>query len=148
MIRPGIVHRLDKGTTGLMVAAKDERTLTGLAAQFKAHTVQRVYHAIVLGVPKEAEGVIETNIGRDIRDRKKMGVFSYMSSRRVFSAIQCCRSVPSCRFHQRRGGMVAPCRFLPFIACCMHVSPLTLLLRSLWTVYTLVGLPAVWPNQI
>lgn len=75
------MHRLDKGTTGLMLAAKDERTLTGLAAQFKAHTVQRVYHAIVLGVPKQAEGVIETNIGRDIRDRKKMGVFPYMSSR-------------------------------------------------------------------
>ncbi|EIE24408.1 pseudouridine synthase [Coccomyxa subellipsoidea C-169] len=83
VIRPGIVHRLDKGTTGLMVAAKDERTLTGLAAQFKAHTVQRVYHAIVLGVPKEAEGVIETNIGRDIRDRKKMGVFSYMGRHAV-----------------------------------------------------------------
>ena len=74
---------MDKGTTGLMLAAKNERTLIGLAAQFKAHTVQRVYNAIVLGVPKEAEGVIETNIGRDIRDRKKMGVFPYMSSRQA-----------------------------------------------------------------
>ncbi|BDA42964.1 RNA pseudouridine synthase 2, chloroplastic [Coccomyxa sp. Obi] len=81
VIRPGIVHRLDKGTTGLLVAAKDERTLTGLAAQFKAHTVERVYHALVLGVPKQEEGTVQTNIGRDIRDRKKMGTFPFMSSR-------------------------------------------------------------------
>ncbi|CAL8467393.1 g6930 [Coccomyxa elongata] len=81
VIRPGIVHRLDKGTTGLLVAAKDELTLTGLAAQFKAHTVERMYHALVLGVPRHEEGTVETNIGRDIRDRKKMGTFPFMSSR-------------------------------------------------------------------
>jgi 23S rRNA-/tRNA-specific pseudouridylate synthase len=43
--------------------------------------VERLYHAIVLGMPKEAEGEVQTNIGRDVRDRKKMGVFPYMSSR-------------------------------------------------------------------
>ena len=48
VIRPGIVHRLDKGTTGLLVAAKDERTLTGLAAQFKAHTVLPICRTLLV----------------------------------------------------------------------------------------------------
>ncbi|CAK0787372.1 hypothetical protein CVIRNUC_010592 [Coccomyxa viridis] len=81
VIRPGIVHRLDKGTTGLLVAAKDARTLAALAEQFKAHTVERIYQSIALGCPRADSGVIETNIGRDIRDRKKMGTFPYRSSR-------------------------------------------------------------------
>ena len=49
IIRPGIVHRLDKGTTGLLVVAKDPETLAGLAAQFKAHTVSRSFLAMVAG---------------------------------------------------------------------------------------------------
>ena len=72
--RPGIVHRLDKDTSGLMVAAKTETALTGLARQFADRTVDRAYKAVVWGVPRRLEGVIEGNIGRSPRNRKKMAV--------------------------------------------------------------------------
>jgi 23S rRNA pseudouridine1911/1915/1917 synthase len=72
--RPGIVHRLDKDTSGLMVAAKTDAAHRDLAAQFEAHTVERVYAAIVKGAPRPANGEIEGNIGRNPRDRKKMAV--------------------------------------------------------------------------
>ena len=72
--RPGIVHRLDKDTSGLMVAAKTEPVLTGLARQFADRTVDRAYKAVVWGVPRPAEGRIEGNIGRNPRNRKKMAV--------------------------------------------------------------------------
>ncbi|MFM7345021.1 MAG: RluA family pseudouridine synthase [Tagaea sp.] len=72
--RPGIVHRLDKDTSGLMVAAKTDAAHRDLAAQFEAHSVERVYAAIVKGVPRPAAGEIEGNIGRNPRDRKKMAV--------------------------------------------------------------------------
>jgi 23S rRNA pseudouridine1911/1915/1917 synthase len=72
--RPGIVHRLDKDTSGLMVAAKTDAAHRDLAAQFEAHTVERVYAAIVKGAPRPAAGEIEGNIGRNPRDRKKMAV--------------------------------------------------------------------------
>lgn len=69
--RPGIVHRLDKDTSGLMVAAKTDAAHRDLAAQFAEHSVERVYAAIVKGVPRPASGEIEGNIGRNPRDRKK-----------------------------------------------------------------------------
>ncbi len=72
--RPGIVHRLDKDTSGLMVIAKDDETHRDLSAQFAGHTVTRAYHALVWGVPRPPEGVIEGNIGRAAHDRKKMAV--------------------------------------------------------------------------
>jgi len=72
--RPGIVHRLDKDTSGVMVAAKDDRTHQGLAGQFADHTIQRAYQALVWGVPRPAEGTVEGNIGRNPRNRKKMAV--------------------------------------------------------------------------
>jgi 23S rRNA pseudouridine1911/1915/1917 synthase len=72
--RPGIVHRLDKDTSGLLVAAKTDAAHHGLAAQFAAHTVERVYAALVWGVPRKAEGEIEGAIGRSRGDRKKMAV--------------------------------------------------------------------------
>ena len=72
--RPGIVHRLDKDTSGLMVAAKTDAAHRDLAAQFEAHTVERVYAAIVKGAPRPASGEIAGNIGRNPRDRKKMAV--------------------------------------------------------------------------
>ncbi|MEE9543262.1 MAG: RluA family pseudouridine synthase [Thermodesulfobacteriota bacterium] len=71
-MRPGIVHRLDKGTTGVMVAAKDDETHTELAKQFKAHTIKRRYHAIVWGVVDADSGDIDTPLGRSKRDRKKI----------------------------------------------------------------------------
>ena len=72
--RPGIVHRIDKDTSGLIVAAKTDRAHAGLAAQFATHTIERRYCAIVSGVPRRPEGRIECNLGRSAADRKKMAV--------------------------------------------------------------------------
>jgi 23S rRNA pseudouridine1911/1915/1917 synthase len=68
--RPGLVHRLDKETSGVMVIAKTDTAHRALAAQFKLHTITRVYEALVWGVPKKGRGVIELAIGRDVKDRK------------------------------------------------------------------------------
>tara|TARA_B110000967_G_C18841485_1_gene539592 strand:- start:263 stop:1288 length:1026 start_codon:yes stop_codon:yes gene_type:complete len=73
--RPGIVHRLDKGTTGLMVVAKSDIAMTNLAKQFFDRTSQRHYWALVWGEPDPLEGIIEGNIGRSLKDRKVMTVF-------------------------------------------------------------------------
>jgi 23S rRNA pseudouridine1911/1915/1917 synthase len=70
-LRPGIVHRIDKDTSGLLVVAKDDATMNALAAEFKAHTIERVYEALVAGTPPAASGRIDTFYGRDPRDRKK-----------------------------------------------------------------------------
>jgi 23S rRNA pseudouridine1911/1915/1917 synthase len=72
--RPGIVHRLDKDTSGLLIAAKNERAMHSLAKQFANHTIERAYHAVVWGCPRLGEGRIETQIGRNPFDRKRMGV--------------------------------------------------------------------------
>src|SRR6185369_13850073 len=72
--RPGIVHRLDKDTSGLLVAAKTERAMTSLAKQFANHTIERAYNAVVWGAPRMPEGVIEGQIGRSPFDRKRMAV--------------------------------------------------------------------------
>ncbi len=69
--RPGLVHRLDKETSGVMVIAKTDQAHRHLAAQFKHHTITRVYEALIWGVPKKGRGLIELAIGRDIKDRKK-----------------------------------------------------------------------------
>jgi 23S rRNA pseudouridine1911/1915/1917 synthase len=70
-LRPGIVHRIDKDTSGLLVVAKDDVTMNALGAAFKAHTVERVYDALVVGKPPAASGRIDTLYGRDPKDRKK-----------------------------------------------------------------------------
>lgn len=80
-IRPGIVHRLDKGTTGLVVVAKSDIAHASLSRQFKDRTVEREYISITLGIPRPGSGRIETNIGRDFRDRKKMAAFEYECTR-------------------------------------------------------------------
>lgn len=73
-IRPGIVHRLDKDTSGLMIVAKHDRALHFLQAQFKSRTVKKVYVALVEGVVEPREGVIDAPIGRSRNHRKKMAV--------------------------------------------------------------------------
>lgn len=73
--RPGLVHRLDKDTSGLMVIAKNSHAMTHLAKQFYNHTVTREYNAIVWGSPEEQKGTIDVNIGRDPRQRKVNTVF-------------------------------------------------------------------------
>src|SRR5690554_4220460 len=73
--RPGLVHRIDKDTSGLLVVAKSEEAKIHLARQFFDKTSSRTYHAIVWGRVPEMEGTITGNIGRSIRDRKQMTVF-------------------------------------------------------------------------
>ncbi len=72
--RPGIVHRLDKDTSGVMVAAKSDRAHVGLSALFAAHDIERTYVALTRGAPTPEKGRIQTQIGRSSGDRKKMAV--------------------------------------------------------------------------
>ena len=72
--RPGIVHRLDKDTSGVMVAAKSDRAHAGLSKLFAAHDIERTYIALTRGAPSPDRGRIETLIGRSSSDRKKMAV--------------------------------------------------------------------------
>jgi len=73
-LRPGIVHRIDKDTSGLLVVAKDDVTMVALGAAFKAHDIARVYEALVVGKPPAPSGRVETLYGRDPRDRKKFSI--------------------------------------------------------------------------
>lgn len=72
--RPGIVHRIDKDTSGLLVVAKNDAAHQSLAAQIAAHTAYRGYEAIVVGAPKAEQGTVNRPIGRHKTDRKKMAV--------------------------------------------------------------------------
>jgi 23S rRNA pseudouridine1911/1915/1917 synthase len=79
--RPGIVHRIDKDTSGLLVVAKSDAAHEGLAVQFAAHTVHRRYIAVCAGHPSPPEGTINARVGRSDADRKKMTVLPNNSSR-------------------------------------------------------------------
>lgn len=74
VLRPGIVHRLDRDTTGLMVVTKDDAAHRGLAEQFEARTVARRYRAILWGCPQPRTGRVEGDIGRHVKDRRRMTV--------------------------------------------------------------------------
>ena len=74
VLRPGIVHRIDMDTTGSVIACKNDAAHMCLSEQFKQHSINRIYKAIVLGVLKDDEGVIDAPIGRLPNDRKKMGI--------------------------------------------------------------------------
>ncbi len=74
VLRPGIVHRLDKDTSGVMVAAKSDRAHQGLAALFARHDIERSYIALTRGAPAAPRGTIATRLGRSPHDRKKMAV--------------------------------------------------------------------------
>lgn len=76
VIRPGIVHRIDKDTSGLLVVAKNDFAHIKLAEQIKNHSLDRKYHAVVTGNIKVSEGVVDKPIGRHPNDRKKMAVVS------------------------------------------------------------------------
>jgi 23S rRNA pseudouridine1911/1915/1917 synthase len=82
-LRPGIVHRLDKDTTGVLVAAKTDNAHQSLASQFKKHTIKRRYVALVHGVLREDSGRIEAEIGRHLVHRKKMAVKTRRGKRAV-----------------------------------------------------------------
>ncbi len=82
VMRPGIVHRIDKNTSGLLVIAKTDMAHQSLAVQFKDHSIDRIYHAIVCGNPGD-EGTVDAPIGRSKTDRKKMAVTKQNSKHAV-----------------------------------------------------------------
>jgi 23S rRNA pseudouridine1911/1915/1917 synthase len=105
--RPGIVHRLDKDTTGLMVAAKSDEAHHGLVHQFAARTIKRSYIALVWGVPERPEGRIEGPIGRSRRNRKKMAVTTHggkpaATNYRVLERFHDIASLVECRLESGR----------------------------------------------
>lgn len=85
VLRPGIVHRLDKETSGVIIVAKSDRAHESLTRQFKERSVRKVYYAIVYGVPRAASGRIDAAIGRHKTERKKMST----KTRRGREAITC-----------------------------------------------------------
>ena len=73
--RPGLVHRIDKDTSGLLVIAKTEIAMNSLAKQFFDHSIERTYQAIVWGVPEPPQGTIDVNVGRSLKDRRVTTAF-------------------------------------------------------------------------
>lgn len=90
VIRPGIVHRIDKNTSGLLLVAKNDRAHQSLAAQIQEHTLLREYQAVVYGIVKQESGKIDQPIGRHRQDRKKMCVTDFHARNAVthFEVIQ------------------------------------------------------------
>lgn len=78
--RAGVVHRLDKDTSGLIMIAKNDKIHLGLQKQLREHKIKKIYHAVVCGHMKEETGIIDLPVGRSIKDRKKMAV-TYLHSR-------------------------------------------------------------------
>jgi 23S rRNA pseudouridine1911/1915/1917 synthase len=100
--RPGIVHRLDKDTTGVMVVAKTQLASDVLTAAFAARDLDRAYQALVWGLPQPLTGEIEGAIGRDKRDRKRMAVVAHggkfaLTRYRTIRAWQACTALMECR---------------------------------------------------
>lgn len=110
VVRPGIVHRIDKDTTGLLMVAKSDKASLSLTEQLKAHTCKRKYHALVYGVINENKGRINAPIGRSKDDRKKMAVvkdgkpsitnFTVLKRFKEFTYIEC--QLETGRTHQIR----------------------------------------------
>jgi 23S rRNA pseudouridine1911/1915/1917 synthase len=110
--RPGIVHRIDKDTSGLLVVAKNDLAHQGLSTQFAEHSIERTYFAVVYGTPNPLNGRIEGNIGRSNSDRKKMAVVenggkpaitnykTLRSFKRIAALVQC--NLETGRTHQIR----------------------------------------------
>ncbi len=84
-LRPGIVHRLDKDTSGVLVVAKHEAALAGLVSQFQSREVEKQYVAITVGVPDPPRGTIETQLGRSRHDRKRMSTNPVSGGKRAVS---------------------------------------------------------------
>ena len=80
ILRPGIVHRIDKDTSGLLIVAKNDKAHIGLAEQIKEHSFTREYNAVIVGHLKDSEGTVNAPIGRNPKDRKKMCV-TYQNSK-------------------------------------------------------------------
>ena len=81
--RPGIVHRIDKDTSGLLVVAKHDKAHEGLARQFAAHSIDRRYLAILSGIPRQAEGTVDAPLARSPQNRKKIAIVSAGKGKRA-----------------------------------------------------------------
>jgi 23S rRNA pseudouridine1911/1915/1917 synthase len=115
--RPGIVHRIDKDTSGLIVAAKTDVTHEGLAAQFAKHSILRRYKAIVAGIPKPPQGVVDAALARSSANRQKMAIvedgrgkravthYRLLSPLRAASMVEC--RLETGRTHQVRVHMTS-----------------------------------------
>jgi 23S rRNA pseudouridine1911/1915/1917 synthase len=90
--RPGIVHRIDKDTSGLLVVAKSDVAHEGLAKLFAAHDIERRYYAIVSGVPAPPAGTVRTQIGRSTINRKKMAVLPENKGKHAVTHYRLCES--------------------------------------------------------
>jgi len=114
--RPGLVHRIDKDTSGLLVIAKSERAMNSLAKQFFDHSIERTYYALVWGELAEEKGTINVNVGRSLKDRRitacfpegdygKVAIthFKVIKSMRYVSLVQC--NLETGRTHQIRAHM-------------------------------------------
>ncbi|WKL58539.1 RluA family pseudouridine synthase [Asticcacaulis sp. ZE23SCel15] len=147
VLRPGIVHRLDKDTSGVMVAAKSDAAHHGLSALFSKHDIGRAYLAIVRGTPKATKGTVTTQIGRSHHDRKKMAVLraggreatthytvqaTFGGAKPIASLIRC--ELETGRTHQIRVHMAhvgAPCLGDPVYGSGAPAAPVQALLREL-----------------
>lgn len=106
IIRPGIVHRIDRDTSGVLVVAKNDTAHVSLAEQIKAHTVNRIYHAIVIGNLKNDEGTVNAPLARHPVDRKKMAVSSSPNARHAVTHYTVLERFPGftyCRFQLETG---------------------------------------------
>ncbi|MBK6266435.1 RluA family pseudouridine synthase [Marivirga sp. S37H4] len=114
--RPGLVHRIDKDTSGLLVIAKTEKAMTHLAKQFFDHSIERTYYALIWGEPKEAEGTIDVHLGRSLKDRRITDAFpegdfgrhavthyKVLNTLRYVTLVQC--NLETGRTHQIRAHM-------------------------------------------
>ena len=128
VLRPGIVHRIDMDTTGVIIACKNDLAHNSIAAQLKEHSITRRYQAIVHGALKDDEGVIDEPIGRSPKDRKKMAVnynngksavthYKVLTRFKDFTHIEC--RLETGRTHQIRVHMKAIGHPLPgdFLYC-------------------------------
>ncbi len=106
VIRPGIVHRIDRDTSGVLVVAKNDAAHVSLAEQIKVHSVDRVYHAIVIGCPKEDTATIDAPIARHPSDRKRMAVSEAPGARRAvthYRVLQRFKGYSYCEFRLETG---------------------------------------------